>query len=191
MAVKAIIFDCFGVLVEDSMNKFYDTHLSDQPEKVAEIQHLDHLSTAGKITWDELLDEIARISSVNRSQAKSELDINPQNLELFAYIEKALKPKYKIGFLSNAADDWLEELFTKDQLDLFDDFVLSFQHEINKPNPEIFALAAERLGVAPDECVMIDDVESYCRGAESAGMRSIQYTGTRDVARRLKNILDE
>lgn len=79
------------------------------------------------------MDEIARISSVNRSQAKSELDINPQNLELFAYIEKALKPKYKIG-ASDTADDWLEELFTKDQLDLFDDFVLSFQHEKKKEN---------------------------------------------------------
>ena len=175
MAIKAIIFDCFGVLVKDSMNLFCDTYLSDAPEAVAEIRRLDHLSTEGKMTWNELLDEIVRLSGVNRDEVIRVLDINPPNLPLFDYIAKELKPHYKLGFLSNAADDWLKELFTADQLALFDDFVLSYQHNMRKPDTAIFELAANRLGVLPSESILIDDVEVYCQGAREVGMSAIQY----------------
>lgn len=86
MAIKAIIFDCFGVLVVDSINAFYDKYVPNNPALVEELKALDHLSTEGKITFDELL--------------------------------------------------------TKEQQALFDDFVLSFEHGIPKPDPRIFQLAA-------------------------------------------------
>lgn len=175
MAIKAIIFDCFGVLVADSMNLFCDTYLSDKPEAVAEIRRLDHLSTEGKMTWNELVDELVRLSGIGHDEVNRILDINPPNLPLFDYVAKELKPHYKLGFLSNAADDWLNELFTPEQLALFDDFVLSYQHNIRKPDTAIFELAASRLGVLPTECVLVDDVAEYCEGARRIGMQTVQY----------------
>lgn len=175
MAIKAIIFDCFGVLVADSMNLFCDTYLSDRPEVVAEIRRLDHLSTEGKMTWDALVDELVRLSGINHDEVNRVLDINPPNLPLFDYIAKELKPHYQLGFLSNAADDWLNELFTSGQLALFDDFVLSYQHNMRKPDTAIFELAASRLGVLPSECILVDDVGAYCQGAREVGMSAVQY----------------
>ena len=44
-----------------------------------------------------------------------------------------------------------------------------------KPDVEIFELAAKRLGLSPDECVFVDDVQEYLDGADIAGMKTILY----------------
>jgi len=41
----------------------------------------------------------------------------------------------------------------------FDAVVLSGEENLTKPHPHIFELVAARLGLRPDECVMIDDIE--------------------------------
>ena len=46
-----------------------------------------------------------------------------------------------------------------------------------KPAPEIFLLAARRLGAAPAECVAIEDSENGVRAAKAAGMRVIAVHG--------------
>ena len=157
------------------MNKFFETYLSDKPEIVAELRELDHLSCEGKITYDEFLGHIVELSGVPRSEAKEFLDRNPTNQPLFEYISTKLKPFYKIGFLSNAADDWLTELFSPEQLGVFDDFVLSYQHNMRKPDIAIFSLAAQRLDVSPHECLFVDDIEAYCQGARESGITAVQY----------------
>ncbi|MBL8158874.1 HAD-IA family hydrolase [Candidatus Saccharibacteria bacterium] len=189
MAKKAIIFDCFGVLVEDSITRFYSTYLSDKPDIVEQIKALDHLSTEGKISFDELLQRTSELSGVGLDEVKSFLELNPNNDELLNYIKTDLKPKYKIGFLSNAADDWLDELFSKENQALFDDFVLSYQHGIRKPDAKIFQLAAQRLGVGPAECVFVDDVIAYCDGARSLGMTAIQYESFEQLKQDLAAVL--
>ena len=189
MAIKAIIFDCFGVLVEDSLQTFYKTYLSDKPEIVEQIQALDHQSTEGKITYEQLLDHIATLTGIDHAEAKHFLEQNPPNLPLFDYIAKELKPHYKLGFLSNAADDWLNELFTPDRLALFDDFVLSYQHNMRKPDTAVFELAANRLGVLPSESVLVDDVEVYCQGARKVSMSAVQYVSLDQTKSELEKII--
>jgi len=189
MNIKAIIFDCFGVLVEDSMNSFYATYLPDKPEVVEQIKALDHLATEGKMTFDEQMVKMAELTETPLAEVKAFLDLNPNNDELLSFIGGDLKPHYKIGFLSNAADDWLDELFSKEDKALFDDIILSYQHGIRKPDPRIFQLAAERLGVELEECVFIDDVVEYCEGAQSIGMTAIQYVTFDKVKQDLAKLL--
>jgi HAD superfamily hydrolase (TIGR01509 family) len=45
----------------------------------------------------------------------------------------------------------------------------------SKPDPEVFLTAAQRLGVRPDECVVIEDALSGIRGAKKAGMKCVAY----------------
>jgi epoxide hydrolase-like predicted phosphatase len=185
MTPKAIIFDCFGVLVEDSISRFYKTYLADKPDIVEQIKALDHLSTEGKITFDQLLEETSELTGIALPEVKAFLELNPNDDALLRYIKTDLKPHYKIGFLSNAADDWLDDLFTKEDQALFDDFVLSYQHGIRKPDAKIFELAAQRLGVEPSQCVFIDDVADYCEGARAVGMTAIQYKNVDQLKRDL------
>jgi putative hydrolase of the HAD superfamily len=57
--------------------------------------------------------------------------------------------------------------------DLFDTVVDSCEVGLRKPNPAIYLLACERLGADPRRTVLLDDIESNLRGAESAGLRGI------------------
>ena len=41
---------------------------------------------------------------------------------------------------------------------------------MHKPQPEIYRLGAERAGLAPEECVFVDDLRENCEGAEAVGM---------------------
>ncbi len=47
-----------------------------------------------------------------------------------------------------------------------------------KPHPEVFLTAAEKLGIAPDDCVVVEDASAGVEAARRAGMACIALTGT-------------
>lgn len=62
--------------------------------------------------------------------------------------------------------------------DLFGDHVYSAtQVQHGKPAPDLFLMAADRLGVAPTDCIVIEDSPAGLRAAKAAGMRSIGFLG--------------
>jgi len=80
---------------------------------------------------------------------------------------------YKLGIISNLigeheVPDWLEE----DGLDsYFDTVILSSVCGIRKPSPDIYRIACESIGVAPEDCVSIaDNIKRDIPGAKAAGI---------------------
>jgi FMN phosphatase YigB (HAD superfamily) len=67
--------------------------------------------------------------------------------------------------------------------------VISGEVGLHKPQPEIFALAAERVGVEPRDCVFVDDLRENCAGAEEVGMTSILHRETAETLERLEELL--
>jgi putative hydrolase of the HAD superfamily len=61
--------------------------------------------------------------------------------------------------------------------ELFDGVVISGDVGLHKPQPEIFLLGAERTGVAPAQCVFVDDLRENCEGAEAVGMTAVLHRG--------------
>ena len=61
--------------------------------------------------------------------------------------------------------------------DLFDARVLSGQVGLRKPDPAIYALAAERLSLAPEACVFVDDLPGNLEPARALGMATILHRG--------------
>lgn len=59
--------------------------------------------------------------------------------------------------------------------ELFDAVVISGEVGLRKPEPEIYALAARKLGVEPGQCVFVDDLSPNIRGAEAAGMVGVHH----------------
>lgn len=57
--------------------------------------------------------------------------------------------------------------------ELFDAVVESWEVGVRKPNPAIYRLACERLGVAPERAVFLDDQPANAEGARAAGLRAI------------------
>ena len=73
--------------------------------------------------------------------------------------------------------------------DMFDAVVISGEVGLHKPEPEIFRLGAERLGVAPEECVFVDDLRENCAGAEAVGMAAILHRGADTTVPELESLL--
>lgn len=173
--IKAIIFDCFGVLSTEGFGVFRDKYLMDQPQKKEQANlAMDKLNT-GNSSYPGFVEELAKLAEVSKEKVRSYLDQNKPNEPLFEYIRNELKPSYKIGMLSNAGEDWIEELFSQKDIALFDDIVLSFRLGVIKPDPKIYGLASQGLAVKPEECVFVDDQTKHCEGAKNAGMQAIWY----------------
>jgi epoxide hydrolase-like predicted phosphatase len=102
---------------------------------------------------------------------KVQVAIEP-NLDL----ARALRPDYKISILSNA-DISLRRRLEEDIgiHHLFDDIVCSAEVGMAKPEPAVFQLACARLGLAPAECVFVDDYEPNVKAAQDVGMTGVLF----------------
>ncbi len=89
---------------------------------------------------------------------------------------RALRPPYRLAILSNADRTLRERLRDRVAIhDLFDDIVCSAEVGMAKPEPSIYALACERLGLSPEACVFVDDHEPNVRAAEAAGLAAVLH----------------
>ena len=73
--------------------------------------------------------------------------------------------------------------------ELFDGVVISGEVGLNKPQPEIFRLGAERVGLSPEECVFVDDLRENCEGAEAVGMTAVLHRGADGTLPELERLL--
>ena len=81
-----------------------------------------------------------------------------------------------MAMINNGTSLTLKELYRRHQVkEKFELFVSSAIEGISKPDPEIFLLTAQRLGVKPDECLFMDDTKINTEGAEKIGMKTIWW----------------
>ncbi|MCP4753050.1 MAG: HAD-IA family hydrolase [Proteobacteria bacterium] len=59
-------------------------------------------------------------------------------------------------------------------MQLFDEVIESSKEGVRKPDPEIYSIALERLGVKADECVFLDDLGINLKPAKAMGMKTIK-----------------
>jgi epoxide hydrolase-like predicted phosphatase len=97
------------------------------------------------------------------------------NTELIEYA-RGLRPRYRTGILSNSFVGARErEQAAYGFEDLVDEIIYSHEVGMSKPDPRIYALACERLGVRPEETVLLDDTEHCVTGASEAGLQAIRF----------------
>ena len=72
--------------------------------------------------------------------------------------------------------------------ELFDGVVISGEEGMHKPQPGIFRLGAERVGLRPEECVFVDDLRENCEGAEAVGMTAVLHRGADSTLPRLEEL---
>ena len=74
--------------------------------------------------------------------------------------------------------------------ELFDGVVISGDEGLHKPEPEIYELGCERVGLEPSECVFVDDLRENCEGAEAVGMTAVLHRGPERTLPRLEELLE-
>ncbi len=172
--IRAILFDCFGVLYVDVRHSLYE-RFPDRRDQLHDLNGQADLGLIDKSTYITSVTTLTGIAEAELTQAMtSKLALNQP---LVDYIQTTLKPRFKTGLVSNIGRQWMNDFFDESQQrDLFDVIVVSGDEGITKPNPIIFERAAHRLNLLPEECLMIDDRDDNCRGAEAAGMKSVLFT---------------
>lgn len=175
--INAIIFDCFGVLTTDLWLQFKDKYFADNSDLAEQATDLNKQSDRGIISTDEFTSKVAALAGISSSHVNFLPGYSAANQVLFAYIKDELKPHYKVGILSNASGNYLDTLFTPEQVTLFDETVLSSDVGMVKPQRDVYELIARKLNVTPEECIFVDDREVYCAAARDVGMQAICYEG--------------
>ena len=188
--IKAIIFDCFGVIIADGFRAVLRGLDETKPEARAHIVPLVDKVVNGELGVKDSSIKISGYLGITHEQwremIKSHENKDPKVLDLI----KTIHQKYKTAMLSNVGEGGIEQRFTTEELaNCFDVIVASGEVGFIKPQPEIYLLTAKRLGVEPSECVFIDDIERFCTAAKGVGMETILYQDFEQMKTELEKIL--
>ncbi len=92
----------------------------------------------------------------------------------------------RTGLITNS---WGLGIYDRAPVDIFDETVISGEVGMHKPNPDIYLLACERLGVAPADAVFVDDLRENCTGAEAVGMTALLHRDAAETVAKLEKLL--
>ncbi len=174
--------------MSDGWLPFKARYFADNPDLALRATLLNKDVDTGRARYDDFIREMANMANLDESVARQQIENNIPDEKLFVYI-RALKQKYKIGLLSNAGANWLNEIFLPDQVALFDVVALSCDMGVAKPDPQAYEIIAEKLGLPTKECVFVDDQPKYVDGAKAAGMRALLYSDVGQLQRELEALL--
>ena len=91
------------------------------------------------------------------------------------------------GLLSNS---WGTRRYPRERLaELFDAVTISGEVGLRKPAPEIYELAARRIGVAAEQCVFVDDIPSNLEPAAQLGMATVHHRDSAQTIAELERLL--
>jgi putative hydrolase of the HAD superfamily len=91
---------------------------------------------------------------------------------MYDLLRKARAAGVRTCLLSNS---WGNSYPREQFAELFDGVVISGEVGLRKPDPEIFQHALDLLGLPPEECAFVDDIEHNIRAAERLGMVGVHY----------------
>ena len=189
-AARAVVFDVGGVLELPAVTSFdgrWERRLGLAPGELFERLRRSGLGRAanlGQVSEAELADGLAELYGLDRD-ATGELlaDLwdwyaGELNTEMAEYLRR-LRPRYRTAILSNAAAGGRRVEQARYGFDeLADVHVYSFEVGMEKPDPRIYLLTCDRLGVRPGQAVFLDDLEANVAAAREVGMRAVLFRAT-------------
>lgn len=88
------------------------------------------------------------------------------------------------------SNSWGVHRYPRDLFDeLFDGIVISGEEGIRKPSRRMYVLGAQRAGVAPEQCVYVDDLQFNLTPAERLGMATVHHTSAETTIPELERLL--
>lgn len=185
--IKAVIFDLDGVLVTTDVFHFnawkklaeslgimnFTKEDNARQRGVSRMASLEVvLEKSDRLFSDEEKQELAKRKNddyVKSLSGLSENDVLPGVFEFLSFL-KDNGIKTAVGSASKNAPLILKK--TK-LIDCFDEIVSGLDTTKSKPDPEVFVMGAERLGIAPEECLVVEDSDAGIEAAKRGGMYAL------------------
>lgn len=198
--IQALIFDFGGVLMRTmsqeprqrlaarfglSLDELYATVFDSEESQLEQLGRL-----APGTRWQRLARDLGLKSQQEVRAFQTEFfSADTLDMELVAYLRR-MRGHYKTALLSNAwanAADWLRDHLHID--DCFDVIVISALVRMMKPDPAIYHYTLNRLQVAPQEAVFVDDSRPNVEAAAALGIHAIQFTTREAVLQEIESLL--
>lgn len=184
--MKAVIFDMDGVLV-DSQPYHFKADIDTMAEYGVIKDQKFYESFAGTLTADRVrtlkemfgLDVPVEEMTIKRENMILDImgkeDIKP--VSGIPEFLRSIKEKGLTTAVASSSDYKLINLIL-DRLKIaqyFDSVTSGSDVKRGKPSPDVFLLAAERIGIEPSECLVVEDSENGVKAAKAAGMKALGY----------------
>lgn len=181
--IKAAIFDMDGTLVDsmwiwDKVDKeFLASRGIDYPENLK--TEISHLSFEGTVRYfketfglEETLEDISReFNELAYNAYRNDVKLKAGAKE---YLEKLKANGIKIGLATSNSIPLLEVTLKNNGIyEYFDAITITDEVKRGKNHPDVYLLAAKKLGVNPEACLVFEDILPAIEGAKKAGMKVI------------------
>ena len=160
-------------------------HWQDVPRALAELRRLE----TGEVGEDEFAARFGPLVGIQETEGLVDrlfAGMRPDEAMIDA-VRRARRAGVRTGLVSNS---WGAGRYDRDSFpELFDGVVISGDVGLHKPQPEIFLMGAERVGLTPQQCVFVDDLRENCAGAEAIGMTAVLHRGADSTLPQLERLL--
>ena len=177
--VKAIIFDFFGVIRQDSFQGWMDNHGFTREDEAGQVSRLLDI---GNIKQTEFYERLAKLSNQTVPELENEMRGYKKFDDGVIDFIKSLRNTYKIVLLSNSEGKYLRNVLSENNLEaLFDEIFISGELRAAKPDREMFELVLQNIQLGKDEVVFVDDQQKNTSAAEAIGIKSILFTSVEQL----------
>ncbi len=187
-SIKAIVFDCFGVLYTGSLAELA-SHCRTEVD-VKEVYNSTRAADHGFLSRDDYIAKLMQLTNLGWQEVIDLMgDAQVRSRAVFDYAAELKARGYKVAVLSNIGRDTIQRLFNNDDYELFDEIVASGDIGVTKPYITAYDRTLEKLQVQPEEAVMIDDAYSNVAGAIDAGMHGVVFTSFVEMKAKVEELL--
>jgi HAD superfamily hydrolase (TIGR01509 family) len=203
MAIRALISDLFGVIYRRDGPSSLDSLAAQSGRSKAELEAVDRAalrrSLIGQATRQEGMqaagaDLAAHLGVTGEQLAEMRASHQPRSSvadqELLLFIQ-GLRPRLRTALLSDAWLDTRERIRPIINEETFDVIVISAEEGVAKPDPEIYRRTLERLGVAAEEAIFVDDWPPNVEGASTLGIHGILFESAEQMREEITRLLEE
>jgi epoxide hydrolase-like predicted phosphatase len=143
----------------------------------------------GALSEEEFEPRFAAVLSVERHEGLIDrlfAGMRPDERMLGA-VRNAKRAGVRTGLISNS---WGKGRYDRSLFpELFDGIVISGEIGLRKPDPRIYELGAEAVGLAPSACVFVDDLPGNLKPARELGMATVHHRDAGETVAQLEDLL--
>jgi putative hydrolase of the HAD superfamily len=209
-AIEVVVSDFGGVLTTPLMHTFAALQEEDGVDPGAMGGALRHIAErdgrhplyeleCGRMTERDFL---ARLAAQLHEDLGREIEMHSFAERYFAHLEpneamvaflRELRARgYRLAMLTNNVREWEERWRSMLPVDeLFELVVDSAFVGVRKPDPAIYRLTCDRLGVTPERCLFVDDIEVNCVAARELGMRAVLFRSSQQAIAEMREALGD